>query len=163
MNRHLLPIALASLAIGLASALGAAPNIVVIMADDLGYGDTSIYGDGWVETPSLERMAAGGLTFTDFHASIDFINANKDHPFFLLVAHEAVHLPFQTPEDTPENHQPAPEEGHWKLIVKGDKVELYNLADDIGERNNIAAEHPDRTAAMTAAINTWKASVVPGS
>ena len=44
------------------------PNIIVIMADDLGYGDTSVY-DGWVKTPQLERMAAEGLTFTDFHTN----------------------------------------------------------------------------------------------
>lgn len=46
----------------------AGPNFVVIMADDLGYGDTSTY-DGWIETPHLERLAAEGLKFTDFHAS----------------------------------------------------------------------------------------------
>ncbi|GAF92110.1 unnamed protein product, partial [marine sediment metagenome] len=44
------------------------PNIIVIMADDLGYADTSVY-DGWVKTPQLERMAAEGLTFTDFHSN----------------------------------------------------------------------------------------------
>ena len=44
------------------------PNVIVILADDLGYGDTSVY-DGWVETPHLERMAAAGLTFTDFHTN----------------------------------------------------------------------------------------------
>ena len=46
----------------------AGPNFVVIMADDLGYGDTSTYG-GWIETPHLDRLAAEGLKFTDFHAS----------------------------------------------------------------------------------------------
>ncbi len=44
------------------------PNIVIIMADDLGYGDTSPYG-GWIKTPHLDRMAAEGMRFTDFHAS----------------------------------------------------------------------------------------------
>ncbi|NQU50860.1 MAG: sulfatase-like hydrolase/transferase [Planctomycetes bacterium] len=38
------------------------------MADDLGYGDTSCY-QGWIKTPNLERLAANGLTFTDFHSS----------------------------------------------------------------------------------------------
>lgn len=44
------------------------PNIVLIMADDLGYGDISPY-DGWIETPNLDRLAAEGLRFTDFHTS----------------------------------------------------------------------------------------------
>ena len=44
------------------------PNFVIIMADDMGYGDSSVY-DGWVETPQLARMAAEGLKFTDFHSS----------------------------------------------------------------------------------------------
>jgi arylsulfatase A len=203
------------------------PNIIVIMADDLGYGDTSVY-DGWVHTPQLERMAAEGLTFTDFHTNssvcsptragfltgryqqrvgivdvvarhldtpglspteltiprlmkqsgyrtalfgkwhlgtqpefnpihhgfeefrgylsgyvdyhahrnswlnglkkedqpgysthlitrnaVQFIQENSDHPFFLFVAHEAVHLPFQTPDDTLENRKPIPKSELW--------------------------------------------------
>jgi arylsulfatase A len=399
------------------------PNIIVIMADDLGYGDTSAY-DGWVKTPQLERMAAAGLKFTDFHANssvcsptragfmtgryqqrvgivdviarhletpglypsqltiprllkqagyktalfgkwhlgmeskfnpthhgfdefrgyldgyidyhshknswlnglekddqpgysthvitknaVDFIQRNaKQQPFFLLVTHEAVHLPFQTPEDTVENRKPiskgkmwdrdrirpkykvmleemdkgvgeildavkqtgisentlvvffsdngaigagsnkpfrggkfshyegghrvpaiavwpnkikpnskndqlvmasdllptfaqlagvkipqdreldgvsilgllqtgeslplrqvffgyepklgtAMRDGQWKMIVKVEKVELYNLADDIGERENLIDQHPKRTATMHKAIIDWKANV----
>ena len=38
------------------------------MADDLGYGDLSTYG-GWIDTPNLDRMAAEGLKFTDFHSN----------------------------------------------------------------------------------------------
>lgn len=44
------------------------PNIIIILADDLGYGDTSVY-DGWIKTPQLERMASQGLKFTDFHSN----------------------------------------------------------------------------------------------
>ena len=204
------------------------PNIVVILADDLGYGDTSVY-DGWVSTPELQRLARKGRTFTDFHTNssvcsptraafltgryqqrvgivdviarhldtpplhpdqrtiadvmkqagyrtaiygkwhlgmqkannpvhlgfddfrgyldgyvdyhthgrhwhhnleiepqpgysthlitsnaVQFIEENSDKPFFLYVSHEAVHLPFQTPDDTPENRKPIPKEDRWK-------------------------------------------------
>ena len=44
------------------------PNLVIILADDMGYGDCSAYG-GWIKTPEIERLAAEGLKFTDFHAS----------------------------------------------------------------------------------------------
>ena len=44
------------------------PNIIIFLADDMGYGDTSINA-GWLKTPNMERLAAEGLRFTDFHAS----------------------------------------------------------------------------------------------
>ncbi len=44
------------------------PNIVFIMADDLGYGDLGTYGQEMIRTPHLDRMAAGGLRFTQFYA-----------------------------------------------------------------------------------------------
>ncbi len=194
----------------------AGPNVVVILADDLGCGDTSLY-DGWIPTPCLDRMAREGVRFSDFHSnssvcsptrvafltgryqqrvgivdvivgyrdehglepseatlpslmkqagyqtalfgkwhcgtqarhnpvnhgfdefvglligggdyhlhrrwmdgleirpqqgysthiitekSLDFIERNRDRPFFLYVSHQAVHNPYQTPADTPEN------------------------------------------------------------
>ena len=45
------------------------PNIVVILADDLGYGDIGCYGSPRIRTPHLDALAAGGLRFTDFHSS----------------------------------------------------------------------------------------------
>jgi len=45
------------------------PNIVVIMADDLGYGDIGCYGNKEIKTPHLDKLAAGGMRFTDFHSS----------------------------------------------------------------------------------------------
>lgn len=57
-------------------ALGAAaaqtqttPNVVVIMADDLGIGDVGCYGVPEAKTPHLDRMAAEGIRFTDWHAN----------------------------------------------------------------------------------------------
>ena len=38
------------------------PNVIVIMADDLGYGDVSCYGATELETPNIDRLAAEGLT-----------------------------------------------------------------------------------------------------
>ncbi len=45
------------------------PNIVLIYADDLGYGDTGCYGAKDVHTPNIDRLASGGLRFTDAHAA----------------------------------------------------------------------------------------------
>jgi arylsulfatase A-like enzyme len=45
------------------------PNIVLILADDLGYGDLACYGNSVNQTPNLDRLAAEGLRFTDFHSN----------------------------------------------------------------------------------------------
>ncbi len=44
------------------------PNIVLIMADDLGYGDIGCYG-GWIPTPNIDALARGGMRFTDYHSN----------------------------------------------------------------------------------------------
>src|SRR3954465_15318013 len=44
------------------------PNIIIILADDMGYGDLGCYGHPTIRTPNLDRMAAEGLRFTDFYA-----------------------------------------------------------------------------------------------
>lgn len=45
------------------------PNVIVIFADDLGYGDTSVYGATKVRTPHIDRLAAQGRRFTDAHTA----------------------------------------------------------------------------------------------
>ena len=47
------------------------PNIVVILADDLGYGDVQCYNRerGKIPTPNMDRLAAEGMRFTDGHSS----------------------------------------------------------------------------------------------
>ncbi|HSQ57993.1 MAG TPA: sulfatase-like hydrolase/transferase, partial [Gemmata sp.] len=44
------------------------PNIVFILADDLGYGDLGCYGQKKIRTPNLDRLAADGVRFTQAYA-----------------------------------------------------------------------------------------------
>src|SRR5436309_8574720 len=57
------------LAIAFTARTYAAPNIVLIYADDIGYGDTSCYGATAVQTPSIDRLAREGLRSTDPHSA----------------------------------------------------------------------------------------------
>ncbi|HEY2410763.1 MAG TPA: arylsulfatase [Pirellulaceae bacterium] len=59
-------IAVASAAALAADARG--PNIIFILADDLGYGDVGCYGQKRIQTPNIDRLAKEGLRFTDFYA-----------------------------------------------------------------------------------------------
>ncbi|XP_007519480.1 arylsulfatase A [Erinaceus europaeus] len=63
--------ALWGLTLALAASLAAAmpPNILLIFADDLGYGDLGSYGHPTSTTPNLDQLAAGGLRFTDFYVA----------------------------------------------------------------------------------------------
>ena len=45
------------------------PNIVLIMADDLGYGDLSCYGSDFINTPHIDALAKNGIRFTDYHSN----------------------------------------------------------------------------------------------
>jgi arylsulfatase A-like enzyme len=69
---RLLFMSLAFLLAGLlapARGAGRPPNIVVILADDLGYGDLGCYGHPSIRTPNLDQMAREGMRFTDFYVA----------------------------------------------------------------------------------------------
>ena len=60
--KNLLPV----LALLMSSAIVVAtPNVILINADDLGYGDLSCYGATKVDTPNIDRLAKEGMRFTD--------------------------------------------------------------------------------------------------
>jgi arylsulfatase A len=44
------------------------PNILLIQADDLGYGDVSVYGQAMFQTPNVDRLARNGLRFISYYA-----------------------------------------------------------------------------------------------
>ena len=48
---------------------GERPNVVLILADDLGYGDVGCYGNKVNRTPHVDHLAAEGIRFTDFHSN----------------------------------------------------------------------------------------------
>ncbi len=45
------------------------PNIILIMADDLGYGDIGCYGSELIQTSSIDKLAFEGMKFTDYHSN----------------------------------------------------------------------------------------------
>jgi arylsulfatase A-like enzyme len=48
---------------------GRKPNIVFLVADDMGYGDLGVQGDKEVRTPHIDALAASGVRFTQYYAN----------------------------------------------------------------------------------------------
>ena len=70
MSRVIAVFAIAAVALATpALAQTSRPNIILIVADDVGYGDIGAYGAPDVKTPNLDRLAREGVRFTDFYAA----------------------------------------------------------------------------------------------
>lgn len=52
-----------------ATAAETPPNVIIILSDDLGYGDSACYGAKGIKTPNIDKLAANGLRFTDAHST----------------------------------------------------------------------------------------------
>ncbi|WP_091392891.1 arylsulfatase [Arachidicoccus rhizosphaerae] len=61
-------LALTGITPGLQAQVARRPNIIFIMADDLGYGSLGCYGQTKIKTPNIDRLAASGLKFTQYYA-----------------------------------------------------------------------------------------------
>lgn len=57
-----------AIGLGFGSEAGRPPNIIYIMADDLGYGDLGCYGQEVIQTPHIDQLAEQGMRFTDYYA-----------------------------------------------------------------------------------------------
>src|SRR6476646_4730594 len=80
MNFHLAGFAavLGFLTPGLAAAQDKkSPNVIIIYADDLGYGDLGCFGAKKIKTPNLDRMAREGIRFTDFYVAQPVCSASR--------------------------------------------------------------------------------------
>ena len=67
MNKRTILLSSAALA-SLGAVAQQKPNIIYIMCDDMGYGDLACYGQQYIATPCIDRMAAEGMRFTDAYA-----------------------------------------------------------------------------------------------
>jgi N-acetylgalactosamine-6-sulfatase len=83
------------------------PNVIFILADDLGWGDLSCYGNRRIQTPALDRLAAQGALFTQFYAAGPVCSPSRCG--FLtghFPARHRIHGHFATPEQNEKRGMP---------------------------------------------------------
>lgn len=85
----------------------AKPNIVYILADDLGYGDLSVYGQTHFQTPNLDKMAAEGMLFTQHYAGTTVCAPSRSS---LMTGQHTGHTPIRGNKGwEPEGQWPLPD------------------------------------------------------
>ncbi len=105
------------------------PNIVLVMADDQGWGETGYNGHPHLKTPVLDEMAARGLRFDRFYAASP--NCSPTRASVMTGRH---------------------------ANRSGAFAPNYLLADP-KETTNISSQHPDVVKRMTAELHQWQRSV----
>ena len=126
MLKTLLPAPLIAATLSFAAAAPQKPNVIVIMADDLGYGDLSCYGATTFKTPHLDRLAAGGQRFTQGYCSASTCTPSR---YSFLTGTYAFRKP---------GTGIAPPNGH--LIIDEDTVTLPDLMKSAGYRTAVVGK-----------------------
>lgn len=109
MNRFpLIPCAVA-LCGGVIAAKAEKPNIVLILADDLGYGDLGCYGQSKIKTPELDKLADSGMRFTQAYSAASVCSPSRAS---LLTGFSQGHAPIRANREVPGGQMPLPEGTH---------------------------------------------------
>jgi arylsulfatase A-like enzyme len=84
------------------------PNIIYIMADDLGYGDLGCYGQEHIQTPNIDQLASGGILFTDHYAGSAVCAPSRS---VLITGQHTGHTPIRgNMQWEPHGQMPLPDE-----------------------------------------------------
>lgn len=116
-----------------AAARGRKPNIVLVLADDLGYGELGCYGQLKIATPEIDRLAREGARLTQFYSAAPVCAPSRSA---LLTGQHLGHTPIRdNAEIEPEGQAPLPES-------------TRTLAHDLNETTDVAAAHPEIVARL---------------
>jgi arylsulfatase len=86
------------------------PNIIYVLADDLGYGELGCYGQKWIRTPHIDRIAAEGIRFTQHYSGSPVCAPARG---MLMTGLHPGHAYVRDNGNPPERGKPRPREGHF--------------------------------------------------
>ncbi|MFD0941361.1 arylsulfatase [Pedobacter boryungensis] len=105
MKKYILTCFLIALTVGLKAQQK--PNVIFILADDMGYGDLGIYGQKLIETPNIDQLAKSGMRFTQFYAGTSVCAPSRAS---LMTGLHTGHTPIRgNYEIEPEGQLPLPD------------------------------------------------------
>lgn len=100
------------------------PNIIILLVDDMGYGDLGCYGQEVIKTPNLDALAAKGLRFTDFYAGCSVCSPSRG---VLMTGIHAGHATIRG------NKGFIPVDGSWdRIALKKSEVTLAEMLKGAG-------------------------------
>ncbi|MCA1818178.1 MAG: sulfatase-like hydrolase/transferase [Acidobacteria bacterium] len=133
-------------------ALSSRPNILFILADDLGWGDLSCYGRPDYRTPNLDRLAAAGA------------RPHPDYPLDgedLMPVLRGARQPFERTIFWGYAAQGAARAGRWKYLRLDEKTErLFDLATDETENADFSRSQPEVFDRLRAAHQRWESQML---
>jgi len=117
------------------------PNILFILADDLGWSDLACYGNKWFETPHLDRLASEGVRFTQAYSPAPICSASR----------AAIHTG-KTPARLHFEFVTKPESGHQQMVTAL-RAPPYTL--DLALEETTIAETLRNVGYRTAFFGKW--------
>lgn len=118
------------------------PNILLILNDDMGYSDIGCYGAD-VDTPNLDRLAQGGLRYTQFHNTARYCSSRASlrtghDPHQADVGQTAPYWPLHAPEKTVQKYKGRFDEG-WD-ILRAKRLKRVRKPGILGEESQLSAK-----------------------
>lgn len=143
------------------------PNVVLVMADDQGWGDTGYNWHPELKTPNLGKLAAAGVTPQKQIQPLDGVNLlplfdrktdvrERAIPFVANIRFSNSHAALL---DWPQKLHTNPVEGRkGGGNESAESTLLYDVSKDPQETTDLAAQQPERATKMKAALDEWKQS-----